>query len=54
MDMIRYYSINEVRAMLSIGRTKLYELMDTGDLKFINIGHVRRISHEELTRFLAS
>lgn len=51
MDTIRYYTINQVCAMLSIGRTKSYELMNTGALQYITIGSVRRVSHADLLRF---
>ncbi|KMS55211.1 transcriptional regulator [Novosphingobium barchaimii LL02] len=37
--------------MLSIGRTKLYDLMNAGDLQSITIGSARRIPHSELLRF---
>lgn len=51
LEMIKYYTVNQVCSMLSIGRTKLYELMNAGDLQSITIGSARRIPHSELLRF---
>jgi excisionase family DNA binding protein len=32
------YSVNETLELLSIGRTKFYELVDQGDLKITKLG----------------
>lgn len=52
MENVKNYTINETCAMLSIGRTKMYELLNSGELRFINIGSVRRIPHVEIARFM--
>lgn len=52
MENIKNYTINEARSMLSIGRTKMYDLMNSGELRFIVIGTVRRIPHVEIARFM--
>ncbi|WP_213500898.1 helix-turn-helix domain-containing protein [Novosphingobium decolorationis] len=51
MEKIQYYTVNQTCSILRVGRTKLYELMNTGELRFIIIGSVRRISHSALLRF---
>ena len=42
----------EAAAALGIGRSKVYELMRSGDLPSVRIGACRRIPTEGLTRFL--
>jgi excisionase family DNA binding protein len=43
----------EAAAMLSIGRTKLYELMRTGDLFSVRLGGIRRIPRESFEAFVS-
>lgn len=43
----------EVARRLSIGRTKVYELMDAGELRSIRIIRSRRIPASEITAFIA-
>jgi excisionase family DNA binding protein len=43
----------EAAAMLSIGRTKLYELMRTGDLFSVRLGGSRRIPRESVEAFVS-
>lgn len=50
-ETIKYYTVDETCTMLSISRTTLYDLMRTGELRYITIGSVRRIAHAELVRF---
>lgn len=38
--------------VLSIGRSKLYELLATGTLRSVRIGKSRRIAFEELTAYV--
>ncbi|MEE4454759.1 helix-turn-helix domain-containing protein [Novosphingobium resinovorum] len=52
LENVKNYTINEARSMLSIGRTKMYDLMNSGELRFIVIGSVRRIPHMEIARFM--
>lgn len=48
---IQNYTVTEARNRLSIGKTKFYELMKSGELRYLTIGSVRRIPHAELARF---
>lgn len=54
MNPIAHYSVNEVCSLLGIGRTKLYELLATEEIRSMKIGRVRRISHHELERYCAA
>jgi excisionase family DNA binding protein len=45
------YDPREAAGLLSISRTKVYELMASGQLLSIRIGRSRRIPAEELRRF---
>ena len=44
----QYYSVVEVMAILSCGRSKVYELMNSGDLKNVKMGGLRRIPQPAL------
>ena len=44
----------EAAARLGIGRTKLYELMASGELRSVKIGGARRVSATALTEFVAA
>lgn len=44
----------EAAAALGIGRSKVYELLRTGDLPSVRIGTCRRIPADSLTTFLTS
>jgi excisionase family DNA binding protein len=48
------YSPSEGAQVLSISRSKIYELIAAGDLKIIKLGSRTLILHSELVRFLAS
>jgi len=48
------YSPSEGAQVLSISRSKIYELIAVGDLKVIKLGSRTLILHSELVRFLAS
>lgn len=43
----------EAAEILSIGRSKVYELMGTGELASVRIGACRRIPAEALSDFVA-
>ena len=43
----------EAAERLGIGRTKLYELIRSGELRSIKIGGARRVSATALTEFVA-
>ena len=51
MDKLRLTPV-EAAAVLGIGRSKLYELMRSGDLPSVRIGASRRIPTEGLSAFL--
>jgi excisionase family DNA binding protein len=45
--------IPDVRERLSVGQTKVYELMSSGELRSVRVGRARRVPSEELERFMA-
>jgi excisionase family DNA binding protein len=47
------YTPVEVAAMLHVGRSKVFELIKTGQLGSVRIGHRRRILPSQLEEFLA-
>ena len=47
-------SIEEARAMTGLGRTKLYQLINSGDLKARKLGKRTIILKDDLDAFLAS
>jgi excisionase family DNA binding protein len=47
-------SIGEAAAALAIGRTTLYELMWSGEIRPVRIGRSVRFAKSELTRFIDS
>jgi excisionase family DNA binding protein len=46
-------SVNETAARLSIGRTKLYQLVARGELQLVKIGSKSLITHASLQAFVA-
>jgi excisionase family DNA binding protein len=48
------YDTREAARLLSISRTKVYELMASGELASVRIGRSRRIPAEELRRFVTA
>ena len=47
-------TVQEAAQFLSISRSKLYELMDNGELKFAKLGRSRRIPRRALIDLAAS
>ncbi len=47
-----FISLNELQEILSIGRTKAYDLVTSGDLAAVRIGRSIRISKQDLTDWL--
>lgn len=45
--------IPDVMERLSVGQTKVYELMSTGELRSVKVGRARRVPSDELERFMA-
>lgn len=54
MNDIKLYTVDEVCENLRIGRTRLYELIDTGAIKPIKIGKLTRFTHDELVAFIGN
>ena len=48
------HSVDEACAALSIGRSRLYELIASGELPSIKLGRRRLISHASLEAFIAT
>ncbi|MBR7830241.1 helix-turn-helix domain-containing protein [Actinospica sp. MGRD01-02] len=46
------YTIHEAAAALRISRTKLYELLDSGDVESVYIGRSRKIPAEALRIYI--
>lgn len=47
------HAVNIAAARLGIGRVKLYELINSGEIKSFRIGAKRLIPESELQRFVA-
>ena len=45
--------IPDVMERLSVGQTKVYELMSSGALRSVKVGRARRVPSDELERFMA-
>jgi excisionase family DNA binding protein len=43
----------EAAAALRVGRTRVYELIRTGELRSVKIGHLRRVSATALAEYVA-
>lgn len=48
------YRPEEAAEMLGIGRSKMFELMAAGQVASVRIGRSRRITRQELERFVAA
>lgn len=48
------YSVNDLVATTSYGRTFIYEQLAAGKLKSIGTGKQRRIKHDDLVAWIAS
>ena len=46
-------TVKEAAAFLSISRSKLYELMDHGELPFVKIGRSRRVPRQAVVELAA-
>lgn len=46
--------IPDVMERLSVGQTKVYELMSSGELRSVKVGRARRVPSDELERFMAA
>lgn len=50
----RLMSVKEARALLGIGDSKIYELMNAGQIKAVKLGSRTMISEAEVARYKAS
>jgi excisionase family DNA binding protein len=53
-DELLLYTIPEAATALRISRTKLYELLDSGDVESVYIGRSRKIPAEALRIYIDS
>ena len=47
----RLLSVNETMVLLGIGRTKLYQMLDSRELPSFRIGHLRKIPEDALIEY---
>jgi len=50
--MTQYYTVKQVAAFFSIARSKVYELIYTGEIGFLKIGGTYRISDHHLDNYI--
>jgi excisionase family DNA binding protein len=48
----RLLTVDEVRAELNIGRTLVYQLVETGALPVVRVGHALRVRPADLEAFV--
>jgi excisionase family DNA binding protein len=46
-------TVEEAAATIGIGRSLMYELIATGDIRTVRVGRLRRISPEALREYIA-
>lgn len=47
------HSVSDAAAILGIGRSKFYQLINTDEIAYFKIGSRTLVPHDELTAFLA-
>jgi excisionase family DNA binding protein len=52
--MAGYVKIDQAANYLSMSRAKVYMLMDSGQLAYVKVDKCRRISWDELRRFMSN
>lgn len=45
--------VNEAASQVGIGRTKIYELIDAGELQLVHIGRSARVPQASVDRYVA-
>ncbi|MFG1857021.1 helix-turn-helix domain-containing protein [Actinomadura geliboluensis] len=50
---MRLYRVREAMALLSVSRTTLYALMDSGALRSVTVGRARRIPGTAIADYIA-
>lgn len=48
------YRVSEAAELLGIGRTSVYALLKSGELRSVRVGRSRRITSADLDRFIRS
>ena len=48
----KFISLNELQEILGIGRTKVYDLVASGELRAVRIGRMIRVDMRDLTDWL--
>jgi excisionase family DNA binding protein len=51
LDNIQSYTVIQACEILSVRKTKIYDLMGRNDLRYFTVGSRRRITHAEIARF---
>ncbi len=51
-DLIKLLSINSAASKLGLGKDSVYRLVETGKLGYIQIGKRKKISYQEIIRFI--
>lgn len=46
------YTVTEVAEALSLGRTKVYDLLNRGEIESVSIGSARRITRHALEEYV--
>lgn len=46
------YTVEQAQHLLGIGRTRIYDLIKSGELEKVKIGNSTRIPHDDLIRFI--
>jgi excisionase family DNA binding protein len=46
-------TVSEVARYLSVSRTKVYQMMELGDLPYVRLGRCRRIAWKDVDAFVA-
>jgi excisionase family DNA binding protein len=49
----RLYSVENIMELLNVGRTKVYQEMDSGRLRSVKVGRRRLVSAAALNEFIA-
>lgn len=47
-------TVDEVAQVCALGRTKVYELIRTGEIESVKIGSARRVTDEAVRKFIRS
>ena len=48
------YTVAEVQGMLKIGKSRAYQLVQSGEIPYVRIGKLLRVRADDLERYLES